>query len=122
MKNFLIGWLGIVALVSGAETSARELILEYDAVVHVTNVNAVSPPGAPARRVGVASFKGIAVFDGGRLANHRYAGHFDFKDGAGTFAGYAVWVFADGSTLRSAYAGEARVSGRRRYRVFRSTP
>ena len=100
-------WLVLPLLIHSLGLHAEELRLEYDVVVHVTDVHALPVPASDGHQVGVASFKGMAIFKDGRIANHRYAGHFDFVDGAGHFSGYAVWVFDDGSMLRSRYTGKA---------------
>ncbi len=89
---------------------AAEQTLGYHLVVHVTDLQSLPVPGQPGHEVGIAAFDGIAIFDDGRLANHAYAGSFDFVGGEGTFRGYALWTFEDGSTLSSSYVGEAKAT------------
>ncbi len=76
-------------------------------MVHTTEVHALDLPGNPGHQIGTAAFRGLAIFDDGRIAHHTYAGGFDFIDGAGTFQGYASWRFEDGSSLASRYTGTA---------------
>jgi hypothetical protein len=90
-----------------APARAESATLDYQLVVHATEVHSVAAPGHPDRTVGTASFRGIAIFADGRLAHHSYAGGFDFVKGAGSFQGYASWLFEDGSRLDSRYRGEA---------------
>jgi len=94
-----------------ATASAAEIALTYQAVMHTTEVHGVPVPGVAGREIGVAAFRGLAIFDDGRIANHRYVGHFDFQDQNGPIAGEALWVFDDGSTLRARYAGDAVAAG-----------
>lgn len=96
---------GIVLATLPAPAAAQET-LNYEVVVHTTEVHTVPVP-ARDRQVGVAAFSGLAIFDDGRIASHRYAGGFDFLAGSGRFHGYALWAFEDGSQLGSSYVGEA---------------
>jgi hypothetical protein len=89
------------------DAGAADLSLTYQAIVHTTEVHAISVEGLPGRQIGVANFRGLAIFADGRVASHRYGGHFEFEDGDGSFAGYAFWAFDDGSTLEASYVGEA---------------
>lgn len=96
-----------IGVLPATAAGAADLSLDYQAIVHTTEVHAITLDGMPGRQIGVASFRGLAIFEDGRVASHRYGGHFDFVDGGGSFAGYAVWAFDDGSTLEASYAGEA---------------
>jgi hypothetical protein len=100
------------ALVAGcalgaASASAADITLSYQAIVHATEVHDIPVEGLSGRAIGIAAFRGLAIFEDGRIANHWYAGHFDFHEQSGPFAGEALWVFEDGSRLRASYAGEA---------------
>ena len=53
----------------------------------------------------------MAVFADGELANYRYEGAYDFAGGGGSFRGYALWKFDDGSHIHTTYVGEASRSG-----------
>jgi hypothetical protein len=99
-----------LALALAGPVRAGEQELGYHLVVHVTDLQALPVPGQDNHEVGIAAFDGVAIFDDGRLANHGYAGSFDFVDGEGEFRGYALWSFADGSTLTSRYLGEAKAT------------
>jgi hypothetical protein len=90
-----------------AGVMAEPLTLDYQLVVHVTETHGFEVFDEPGHTVGIAAFRGLAIFADGRVARHDYAGHFDFVDDAGGFEGYARWVFADGSQLRSRYVGTA---------------
>jgi hypothetical protein len=105
-----LSWFLVAAAVGaplGHAARAETLTLDYDLVVHVTELYALDVPGRPGYEVGIANFRGIAVFDDGRIAHHAYAGGFDFIDGSGAFHGYAHWLFEDGSRLDSRYVGTA---------------
>jgi len=101
---------GLLALSAPLVSHAAEQALGYDLVVHVSDLQALPVPGRAGHEVGIAAFEGIAIFDDGRIANHRYAGSFDFIDGEGSFRGYALWAFQDGSRLTSSYEGRAEAS------------
>ncbi len=78
--------------------SAADITLSYQAIVHATEVHDIPVEGLSGRAIGIAAFRGLAIFEDGRIANHWYAGHFDFHEQSGPFAGEALWVFEDGST------------------------
>lgn len=104
-------WMLMLTLAAMATPlQAGEQELPYDLVVHVSDIQSLPVPGREGHTVGIAAFDGIAVFDDGRIANHSYAGSFDFIDGEGTFEGYALWAFEDGSRLTSSYTGSAKAT------------
>jgi hypothetical protein len=92
---------------AAAQASAADVSLSYQAIVHVTEVHQIPVQGRPGHAIGIAAFRGLAIFEDSRIANHWYAGHFEFEQQNGPFAGQALWVFEDGSTLRASYAGKA---------------
>lgn len=92
-------------------STAAELNREYEAVMHVRSSNATPILDDKTHVVGIASFRGLAVFSPDDIAVHRYEGWFDLKTGAGAFHGYALWTFDDGAQLRADYSGEARDAG-----------
>jgi hypothetical protein len=99
---------GLLLATTTQAAAAETTTLDYQLVVHVTEVHSLDAPGHPGRTIGTADFRGIAIFADGRLAHHRYVGAFDFAEGgAGTFHGYASWQFEDGSRLDSRYRGDA---------------
>lgn len=110
MKYFLI-FAGVLAVWS-APATAEETHLPYEVVVQVDELHVFDVPGQDNHSIGMALFRGMAIFEDGRLADHWYGGHFDFQGDAGDFAGYAYWVFEDGSTLLSQYEGVASEGAR----------
>lgn len=111
MARWQVCVAGLLALAAPLVSHAAEQTLGYDLVVHVSDLQTLPVPGRDGHEVGIAAFDGIAIFDDGRIANHRYAGSFDFINGEGSFRGYALWAFGDGSQLTSSYEGEAKASG-----------
>ena len=83
----------------------------YEAVMHVRSTHALPVLDNPSHVVGIAEFRGLAIFDGGKVTIHRYDGWFDISNGSGKFHGYALWTFEDGSEIRAPYTGTARPSG-----------
>ncbi|WP_419909454.1 hypothetical protein [Hoeflea sp.] len=104
IRLFLSALLIVTAIgVAHAET----LTLEYQAVMHVRSSSATPVLDNASHVVGIAEFRGLAIFEGGEVAVHRYDGWFDLVDGSGKFHGYALWTFPDGSELRAPYSGAA---------------
>ena len=105
------GWLYLLIMMSVAGVArAGEQILEYQLVAHATEVHATSVPGQEDHEMGVTTFRGLAVFHDGRIANHWYTGTFDFVEGSGPIGGYALWVFDDGARLQARYTGTAKAT------------
>jgi hypothetical protein len=98
--------LSIVASVE-VDANAAEMQLAYEAVMHEEKSRAAPVLDDKKHVIGIAAFRGIAIFPEDELVSHRYDGWFDLNDGSGMFHGYALWTFADGSTLRAIYEGEA---------------
>ncbi len=101
-----IAWFALALAASAASSP-----ITYQAVVHLTSEESIEVTADEKRRVGIAAFRGIAIFADGELADYRYEGTYDFRSGAGTFNGYAIWRFEDGSEIRATYSGEAVISG-----------
>lgn len=89
----------------------------YEAVMHVRSTHALPILDDPSHVVGIAEFRGLAIFEGGDVTIHRYDGWFDLKNGSGSFHGYALWRFEDGSEIRAPYSGTARPDGAEGVRV-----
>ncbi|MDA4848083.1 hypothetical protein [Hoeflea poritis] len=89
---------------------AETLTLDYQAVMHVRASNATPILDNPDHLVGIAEFRGLAIFADGEIAVHRYDGWFDLVKGSGKFHGYALWTFEDGSELRAPYSGTAEAT------------
>jgi hypothetical protein len=106
-KRTLAAALAAGCALGAAQASAADLTLSYQAIVHATEAHQIAIEGRPDHAIGIAAFRGLAIFEDGRIANHWYAGHFEFERQSGPIAGQALWVFEDGSTLRASYAGKA---------------
>ena len=90
---------------------AGEVTLNYDAVTVIRAAQTMPVLDDKSHVVGTGAFRGLATFEDGAQALHRYDGWFDLTDGEGPFHGYALWTFDDGATIRAEYAGEAFGSG-----------
>ncbi|MEM6460616.1 MAG: hypothetical protein AAF724_01730 [Pseudomonadota bacterium] len=109
MVQFLIGaFLFVLTTVS---VQAETVEHSYEAVMHVRSTHALPILDNPSHVVGIAEFRGLAIFEGGEITIHRYDGWFDITDGSGAFHGYALWSFDDGSEIRAPYSGTARAYG-----------
>ncbi len=107
----------VLAMMAMHTAQAETIELSYQAVTHVRESHAAPVLGREDHVVGIAAFRGIAIFAGGDIAVHRYDGWFDLTDGSGPFHGYALWRFDDGSELTAAYEGEARNIGAEGFHV-----
>ncbi len=98
----------VFALLLGGPAVAQEQTLNFQVVAHTTESHDLLVPEQPEHRIGLVSFRGLAIFADGQIANHWYSGTFDFTKGSGEIRGYALWVFKDGTKLSAAYRGEAK--------------
>jgi hypothetical protein len=96
----------LLLLMESAPVSAEEKTLNYQAVLHSAESHSLAVPGTPEHMLGISAFRGLAIFEDGRIATVERSAQFDFIAGAGRFEGYSVWTFDDHSQIRSAYAGE----------------
>lgn len=109
MRRIVAGALLLGGLLAHGPTGAADLA--YQAVMHVRTTHSAPVLDSKDHVIGVAAFRGLAIFDDGAVAVHRYDGWFDLQAGVGPFHGYALWQFEDGSTLRARYDGAARPTG-----------
>lgn len=93
--------------VSAAQTVERK----YEAVMHVRTSHNLPILEEKDHIVGIAAFRGLAIFPNDEVAVHRYEGWFDLTKGSGPFHGYAMWTFDDGSQITASYSGSARTVG-----------
>jgi hypothetical protein len=110
MRRVLASLVVCCWLVTAGGASAQEQVLDFQVVAHTTAVHSLPTPGRAGHEIGVAAFRGLAIFPGDRIASHWYSGNFDFVKGSGPIAGYALWQFEDGSRIEAAYSGEAKAA------------
>ena len=105
-------FLGILLLFLAATTPSRaeEITLDYQAVMHVRSSDSFPVLDDKSHIIGIAQFRGLAIFPGDNVVVHRYEGWFDLVRGSGKFHGHAMWTFDDGAILEAAYDGQARAS------------
>jgi hypothetical protein len=96
------------AVMTGLPAVAQEQTLTFQAVAHSTESHDMLVPGQPEHQIGIAAFRGLAIFPDSQIANHWYSGTFDFIKGSGGIRGYALWVFKDGAKISAAYNGTAK--------------
>jgi hypothetical protein len=106
LASFVVGFW----LVSAGEPRAEEQVLDFQVVAHTTDVHSLPIFGRAGHEIGIAAFRGLAIFPGDRIASHWYSGNFDFVKGSGRIAGYALWQFEDGSRIEAAYSGETKAA------------
>ena len=106
MRNLFTA--AVLFALSISSAYAEPIERTYQAVMFVQESHATKVLDKPNHVVGVGKFRGLAIFESGEIAKHRYEGWFDFSDGAGKFHGYALWQFEDGSEIRARYDGTAK--------------
>ena len=101
--------MGLIWFVLAMQVAHAETIdLSYQAVMHVHTSHAAPVLDQANHVLGIAAFRGIAIFADGDIAVHRYDGWFDLTNGSGEFHCHALWRFEDGSEIKAAYEGRAR--------------
>ncbi len=105
-------FLGLILLFLAVMTPSRaeEITLNYQAVMHVRSSDSFPVLDDKSHIIGIAQFRGLAIFPGDNVVVHRYEGWFDLVRGSGKFHGHAMWTFDDGAILEAAYDGEAKAS------------
>jgi hypothetical protein len=109
-RNVFAALILACALALSGPLAAQERTLTFQVVAHTTESHDLIVPEQPEHRIGIVSFRGLAIFPDGQIANHWYSGVFDFIKGSGAISGYALWVFKDGAKLSAAYSGEAKAA------------
>jgi hypothetical protein len=117
MIRSLIPVIAPVLLVGLTTTraEAEEQTLKFRLVSHKVNATVIPATETEGHILGVSKWRGVAVFEDGRLANKVYTLSFDYMNGLGPFHGYSTYTFEDGSTIRAQLDGvaEAGTDGRR---------
>lgn len=109
MRHFCRSAVIILTLtVASLPAMAESVTMSYQAITHIRSAHSMPVLDIPNHSVGVAAFRGLAIFPKQQIAVHRYDGWFDLTDGSGKFHGYALWLFDDKSEIRAAYDGKAR--------------
>lgn len=91
--------------------TAEPITLSYQAITHIRSAHSTPVLDAPNHIIGIAAFRGLAIFPKQQIAVHRYDGWFDLTDGSGKFHGHALWRFDDQTEIRAAYDGKAQKQG-----------
>lgn len=116
-RNGLSAVAALVAMVGTASTSvdAKEQLLKFRLVTHSLETNAIPASNAEGHLLGVGKFRGVAIFDDGRLADKSFTVSFDYTKGIGPYHGYSIYTFEDGSTIVARFDGNAKAGpdGRR---------
>lgn len=60
--------------------------------------------------IGTYQYEGVNIVDGGEVATSVNNGIFDFTNGLGTYSGYAIFTFSDGSTYTIKYEGAFKMT------------
>ena len=90
---------------TGAE--AEEQVLKFRLVTHSVDMNVIPASKAEGHIIGVGKFRGVAVFEDGRIADKSFTSSFDYTKGLGPYHGYSTYTFEDGSTIRARFDGGA---------------
>ncbi len=102
--------LFVVCLLLVTPSQAEQINLDYQAVMQVRSSNSFQVLDNKSHVIGIAKFRGLAIFPDEKVVVHRYEGWFDLIQGSGKFHGHALWAFDDGSKLEAAYDGNAKTT------------
>ena len=86
-----------------ASALADEHELKFRLITHRIDLKVVEAPDAENHLLGTGSFKGVAVFEGGEIADKTFVYSFDESDGVGTGHGYSTYTFLDGSSITARF-------------------
>jgi hypothetical protein len=115
MKRLIYACLLLV--MTAGLVQAQPTRFAYQAVMHVRESHATNVLDRVDHVVGIGTFRGLAIFENGEVAIHRYEGWFDLINGSGKFHGYALWKFEDDSEIRASYNGVAKTAGSKGFHV-----
>ena len=88
----------LAALVAGAvigDATAEEQSLAFQLITHRIDMNVVDAPDAEGHKLGLGNYKGVAVFEDGRIADKTFVFSFDGNNSIG----YSRYTFLDGSSI-----------------------
>ena len=112
MVRSLIATTLLVLLVGLTTSSAQaeEQTLKFRLVAHTLSITAIPASKTEGHIIGVGKFRGVAVFEDGRLADKVFTVSFEYTKGVGPFHGYSTYVFEDGSTIGARFDGTSEAS------------
>ncbi len=108
VKTTILGCIGvflIAALILVPAAQAGEKTFKYKVCSHTTKVEMALVPDVEKHVVGLFEKKGVAIYENGEIAAYDTRGTFDSVKGQGTWEGYCLTSFADGSTCVTKYQG-----------------
>lgn len=109
----------LLLVASLSQTHAQAL--KGRAVIHIVpeNTSMVEVPGVPDQNLILAHFKGLVFLDNGEVAEVMGAETIHRPKGSGTYRGYEVLTFKDGSTIMSQMEGSNKPSEDGKYVHFK---
>ena len=87
----------------GAAAQAEDIKLGFQLVTHRIDAKVVEASDVEGHILGSGEFKGVAVFDDGRIADKVFVLNFDEVNGVGTSKGYSTYRFVDGSSIIASF-------------------
>lgn len=115
--------LATLLLLLAAPQLSAQSTLTARIVGHVSpeNVKVFEVGDVPDHTITVAQPRGLAFLDSGDVAELRATETLESEGGEGTYRGYEVLTFEDGSTIVSEFEGEDRMSENGRHIDFQGT-
>lgn len=110
--------LGLVAVPTGAQETLTGRLVGH---AHPDDVTVVEVGDRPGHTVTLARVRGLAFLDSGEVAEVLATETIDDVQGSGTYEGYEVLTFEDGSTIVSRFEGVSTVTEDGRYIDFQGT-
>lgn len=107
-----IGFFLIVALILVPAAQAGKKTMKYKLTGPITRLEVIPVPDVKGHAIGVLERRGLAIYENGEVAAYHTRATFDaIKGKGGSFKGYSLYTFSDGSTIMSKYQGTTTMSG-----------
>ena len=90
----------------GTVAQAEEVKLGFQLVTHRIDAKVLEASDVEGHVLGAGDYKGVAVFDDGRIADKVFVLTFDEINGVGTSIGYSTYRFVDGSSIIASFVDE----------------
>ncbi len=108
----IISVFAVICLAAtGTAAMAEDQTLGFRLIIHTIESTVFETPVQEGHVIGVDNAKGSAVFDDGRLADKTFVDSYDINNGVGTFTGYSVYSFVDGSSISASFEATLNADG-----------
>ena len=100
-----VGLLSLAAALSIGSAAAEEETLKFRLITTGGDETTVEAPNMEGRSLSSGQYRGVAVFEDGRIAFKEWVGASDSGGAEGSFFGYSTYTFQNGDSLILKYTG-----------------